>query len=38
MASKSRKREDTLRFEKMMLVILALCLLALVGLQVFRFF
>jgi hypothetical protein len=38
MARESTKRADTLRFEKLMLLILALCLLAVVGMQVFRFF
>ncbi len=38
MEPESTKSEDTLRFEKLMLVILALCLVALVGMQVFRFF
>jgi hypothetical protein len=38
MASKATRREDTLRFEKLTLFILALCLFALVGLHVFRLF
>jgi hypothetical protein len=38
MARESTKRADTLRFEKMMLLIMALCLLAVAGIQVFRFF
>lgn len=38
MASQSKKSADTLKFEKLILLILALCLAALVGVQVFRFF
>jgi hypothetical protein len=38
MATKSTKGEDTLRFEKLLLLLLALCLVALVGPQVVRFF
>jgi hypothetical protein len=38
MASESTRRADTLRFEKLMLLALALCLLAVMGVQVFRFF
>jgi hypothetical protein len=38
MAPKSTTSEDTLKFEKVMLLLLALCLVVLVGLQVFRFF
>ncbi len=38
MAPKSNRGEDTLKFEKLMLLILALCLLTAVGLQVFRIF
>ncbi len=38
MAPESSKSEDTLRFEKLMLLILGLCLLAVLGMQVFRFF
>jgi hypothetical protein len=30
--------KDTLRFEKVMLLILGLCLVVLLGMQVFRFF
>ncbi len=38
MAPESTRKEGTLRFEKLTLLILALCLLALVGQQIFRFF
>lgn len=38
MASKSTQSADTLRFEKMILLVLALVLIALVGLQLSRFF
>jgi hypothetical protein len=38
MAPESTTSKDTLRFEKLTLLFLALCLVALVGLQVFRFF
>jgi hypothetical protein len=38
MASGSTKRQDTLRFEKLTLLVLALCLLGLLGVQLFRFF
>jgi hypothetical protein len=38
MAPESSKSEDTLKFEKLMLLMLALCLLAMLGLQIFRFF
>jgi hypothetical protein len=38
MAPESSKSEDTLKFEKLMLLILALCLLAALSVQVFRFF
>ncbi len=38
MASNSTRSADTLRFEKLTLLILALCLLAVVGLLVFRVF
>jgi hypothetical protein len=38
MAPEPTKRADNLRFEKLMLLVLAVCLVALVGVQVFRFF
>jgi hypothetical protein len=38
MAPESTKHADSLRFEKLMLLVLAVCLVALVGVQVFRFF
>jgi hypothetical protein len=38
MAPEPTKRADNLHFEKLMLLVLAVCLVALVGVQVFRFF
>jgi hypothetical protein len=38
MTLKPTTGKDTLRFEKVLLLILGLCLVALVGIQVFRLF
>jgi hypothetical protein len=38
MKAKPSTREDTLRFEKLTLLILTVCLVVLVGVQVYRFF